>query len=74
MSQVEELVDLVNKLPKSEIKTAKSFLQFLIEKPKHEVSIVDITLKTKSRISLQGIISGSKVTEEDFNEAKQIWQ
>lgn len=74
MSQVEELVDLVNNLPENEIKTAKSFLQFLIEKAKHDILISDTTLKNKTHISLQGITSGSKVTEEDFNEVKQIWQ
>ena len=74
MSQVKELVDLVNKLPENEIKTAKTFLQFLIEKAKHGILISDTTLNGKKHISLQGITSGSKVTEEDFDEAKKIWQ
>ena len=74
MSQVQELVTLVNKLPESEIPTAKTFLQFLIEKAKQGILISDTTLNNKKHISLQGITSGSKVTEEDFEEVEQIWQ
>ena len=62
MHQVDELKDLIEKLPPKEVGTAKTFIQFLIEKNK------------KKAISLQGITSGSKVTEKDFYEAKQIWQ
>ena len=74
MSQVKELVDLVNKLPENEIRTAKSFLQFLLEKAKHGIQISDTTCNNKKHISLQGITSGSKITDEDFDEAEQIWQ
>ena len=62
MSQVAELEQLIEKIPKTEINTAKTFLQSLIEKEKKEI------------ISLKGITSGSKVIEKDFEEAKQIWQ
>jgi len=62
MHQIDELMDLIEKLPQKEVNTAKTFIQFLIEKSKKEA------------ISLQGITTGSKVTEKDFDEAKQIWQ
>ena len=74
MEHVEELVELVKKLPESEIKTAKSFLQYLIEKTEHGILISDTILENKKHISLRGITSGSKVTDKDFDEAKQIWQ
>lgn len=78
MSPVDELVKLVNKLPESEVNLAKHFLQFLIEKAKQGILVSDTvpetTLQNKTHISLQGITSGSKVTEADFAEAAQIWQ
>ena len=78
MSPVDELVKLVNKLPESEVPLAKHFLQSLIEKARQGILISDTApetpIKNKTHISLQGITSGSKVTEEDFAEAAQIWQ
>jgi excisionase family DNA binding protein len=42
-------------------------LQNFINKAKKDSS------KPKKRISLEGIISGSKVTDEDFEEVKKQW-
>ncbi|MBC8181999.1 hypothetical protein H8E88_12850 [candidate division KSB1 bacterium] len=66
MNQVEEIIDLAYKIPKAEIKTAKKFLQFLIEN-KTESSIIE-----KKSVSLFGITHGSTVSLKDFEEAKKI--
>jgi excisionase family DNA binding protein len=42
-------------------------LQEFISKSKNDSN------KSKKRISLEGITSGSKVTDEDFEEAKKQW-
>ncbi len=78
ISSVDELVKLVNKLPESEVNLARHFLQFLIEKARQGILISDTVpetpLQNKKHISLQGITSGSNLTEEDFAEVAQIWQ
>lgn len=77
MNKTDELVPLIQQLPDEEIHTAKRFLEFLIEKAHWKVNDIFKTLdsypKVSKKISLQGIISGSQVTELDFEEAKKIW-
>lgn len=77
MNKIDELIPLIQELPEEEIHTAKRFLEFLIEKAHWKVNDIFKTLdsypKVSKKISLQGIISGSQVTELDFEEAKKIW-
>jgi len=68
MNQVQEIIDLAYKVPKAEIRTAKKFLQFLIENKSNR------SIKKKKIVSLCGIIQGSNVSNNDFDEAKKIWQ
>jgi len=62
----EELQEIINKLTSEQLNTAKSFLEWLASQKQK-------TLST-NRISLKGIIEGSPVKDQDFEEAKRIWQ
>lgn len=62
----EELQEIINKLTSEQLNTAKSFLEWLASQKQK-------TLSTNC-ISLKGIIEGSSVKDQDFEEAKRIWQ
>lgn len=59
---------LIKDLNENEIKEVIDFIEFIKEKDKK------IKKPQGRRVSLQGTISGSKVTDEDFEEAKKIWR
>jgi hypothetical protein len=64
-----DLLKMIENLPETEIPLAKTFLEFLLSK--HGSSI---NKKNEEYVSLQGIIQGSSVTDEDLQEIKNIWQ
>lgn len=77
MNKFDELVPLIEELPEYEVRTAKSFLQFLIQKAARESGITkeyQPEIRKKNFVSIRGITSGSPVADEDFEEVKRIWQ
>ncbi len=59
---------LIKDLNEYEIKEVVDFIEFIKEKDKK------IRKAQEQRTSLQGIISGSQITDEDIKEAKKIWR
>lgn len=59
---------LIKGLTETELKEVIDFIEFIKEKERK------ISKSQKKRVSLQGIISNSKVTDEDIEEAKKIWK
>lgn len=59
---------LIIGLKDDELKEVIDFIEFIKEKDKK------IKKKEAQRISLQGFVTGSTVSDEDIEEAKRIWK
>jgi len=60
--------NLIKDLTDNELKEVVDFIEFIKEKDRKTRK------RQENRASLQGFLNNSSVTEDDFEEAKKIWE